>query len=212
VDDNPENRFIVKRFLDESEISISEAGDGVEAIDAFSTKKFDVIFMDINMPNKDGIEATRDIRTLEKEKDLPRTVIIALSANALSKEYNRAMEVGCDDYLTKPISRGKLLATIEKWQKGHTAKAENTIDEAIRAAIPNYLQNRKRDIETLKEAFAVKEIKVIKKLAHNMAGTAESYGQVELGRIAFNLDHAAGESDWTEIEKYIVEMEKVLKG
>lgn len=211
VDDNPENRFIVKRFLDESEISISEAGDGVEAIYAFSTKKFDVIFMDINMPNKDGIEATRDIRALEKEKGLPRTVIIALSANALSKEYNRAMEVGCDDYLTKPISRGKLLATIEKWQKGHIAKAEDTIDEAIRAAIPDYLQNRKRDIETLKEAFAVKEIKIIKKLAHNIAGTAESYGQVELGKIAFSLDYAVAEADWAEIEKYIVEMEKLLK-
>lgn len=211
VDDNPENRFIVKRFLDESEISVSEVGDGIEAIDAFTTKKFDVIFMDINMPNKDGIEATRDIRAMEKEKGLPRTVIIALSANALAKEYDRAMEVGCDDYLTKPISRGKLLATIEKWQKGHPVKAEGTIDEAIRAAIPNYLANKKRDIETLKEAFAVKEIKVIKRLAHNIAGTAESYGQIELGKIAFNLDQAVSEADWTEIEKYIVEMEKVLK-
>lgn len=212
VDDNPENRFIVKRFLDESGINISEAADGVEAIDAFNKSKFDMIFMDINMPNKDGIQATGDIRAIEKEKDLHRTVIIALSANALSKEYNRAMEVGCDDYLTKPISRGKLLASIEKWQKGHVVKKEEIIDEVIRAAIPGYLLNRKKDVETLKDSFAIKELKVIKKLAHNMAGTAESYGQAELGKIAFNLDQAADEADWTEIEKYIVEMEKLLKG
>lgn len=211
VDDNPENRFIVKRFLDESEINISEAQDGTEALDSFVANKFDLIFMDINMPNKNGIEATRDIRAMEKDKKLPRTIIIALSANALSKEYDRAMEVGCDDYLTKPISRGKLLATIEKWQSSHTKNRDVEIDDAIKAVIPNYIENRKKDVEILKEALATKEIKVIRRLAHNMAGTAESYGQIQLGEIAFNLDRAVGQTDWAAIEKHIGEIEKLLK-
>lgn len=210
VDDNPENRFIVKRFLDESEVIISEANDGVEAVAAFNKEKFDIIFMDINMPNKDGMEATKDIRTLEKEKNLPHTIIIALSANALSKEYDRAMEVGCDDYLTKPIARGRLLSTIEKWQ-GVVVTRKETIDEAIMTAIPDYLENRRKDLEKLKSAFDIKEIKVIGKIAHNIGGTAESYGQKELGKMAFQLDQAVAEANWQEIEKNIVEMEKLLK-
>jgi PAS domain S-box-containing protein len=211
VDDNPENRFIVKRFLDDSHVNISEAGDGVEAVDYFVQSKFDLIFMDINMPNKDGIEAVGDIRMLEKEKGLPPTIIIALSANALSKEYDRAMEAGCDDYLTKPISRGRLLSTIEKWQTGKDITVDDTIDDAIKEAIPEYLKNRKKDIEKLKNAFAIKDVKVVGRLAHNMAGTAESYGQVKLGKIAFNLDQAAIVANWADIEKFIVEMEKLLK-
>lgn len=162
------------------------------------------------MPNKDGMEATRDIRALEKEKDLPHTIIIALSANALSKEYDRAMEVGCDDYLTKPIARGRLLSTIEKWQ-GVVVAREETIDDAILAAIPGYLENRRKDLDKLKSAFDIKEIKVIGKIAHNIGGTAESYGQKELGKVAFQLDQAVAEVNWPEIEKNIAEMEKLLK-
>lgn len=210
VDDNPENRFIVKRFLDESEVTIFEAGDGQEAVNMFNEQKFDIIFMDINMPIKDGLEATKEIRDLEKTKGLPHTIIIALSANALSKEYDRAMEVGCDDYLTKPIARGRLLSAIEKWQ-GVEVTRESEIDDAIKAAIPGYLENRRKDVEKLKSAFAIKEIKVIGKIAHNVGGTAESYGQVELGRVAFLLDQAVIDSNWADIEKYIVEMEKLLK-
>lgn len=210
VDDNPENRFIVKRFLDESEVIVSEADDGVQALEMFNKMKFDIIFMDINMPNKDGIEATREIRALEEEKKLPHSIIIALSANALSKEYDRAMEVGCDDYLTKPISRGKLLSSVEKWQ-GVEVSREDEIDEAIRAAIPKYLENRRVDLEKLKNAFDIKEIKTIGRIAHNMAGTAESYGQIELGKVAFLLDQAVAERNWQDIEKHIVEIEKILK-
>ncbi|MEA9356936.1 response regulator [Bacteriovorax sp. PP10] len=211
VDDNPENRFIVKKFLDESEVIVSEANDGVEAVEAYTKNKYDIIFMDINMPNKDGIEATKDIRAMEKEKNLPHTIIIALSANALSKEYDRAMEVGCDDYLTKPIARGRLLAAVEKWQ-GVEVRRDDTVDEAIKAAIPGYLENRRKDIEKLKNAFDIKELKAIGKIAHNIAGTAESYGQNELGRVAFLLDQAVAELNWQDIEKHIVEMEKLAKG
>ena len=210
VDDNPENRFIVKRFLDDNEVTIFEAGDGQEAVENFSKQKFDIILMDINMPVKDGMEATREIRALEKENKLSHTIIIALSANALTKEYDRAMQSGCDDYLTKPISRGKLLTTIEKWQ-GVEVRHDDSIDEAIKAVIPDYLENRKKDLEKLVEAFAVKDIKTIGRIAHNISGTAESYGQVELGKTAFLLDQAVSDLDWKDIERFIAEIEKILQ-
>lgn len=120
------------------------------------------------------------------------------------------MEVGCDDYLTKPIARGRLLSTIEKWQEVEVTR-EDSIDEAIVAAIPGYLENRRKDLDKLKSAFAIKEIKVIGKIAHNVVGTAESYGQKDLGRVALQLDQAVEEVNWQEIEKNIVEMEKILK-
>ena len=210
VDDNPENRFIVKRFLDGSEVFVSEVGDGDAAVEKFKTDKFDMIFMDINMPIKDGIDATKDIRKYEKDHHLPKTLIIALSANALSQEYDRAMEAGCDDYLTKPLARGKLLATIEKWQEVEIAN-EMPMDEEIRAAVPMYLENRKKDLEEMKALFAARDDLGIKKIAHKIAGTAENYGQIQLGKTASIMEQSCKDNDWEEIEKCLLKIEHLLK-
>ncbi len=210
VDDNPENRFIVKRFLDGSEVFVSEVGDGDAAVEKFKTDKFDMIFMDINMPIKDGIDATKDIRKYEKDHHLPKTLIIALSANALSQECDRAMEAGCDYYLTKPLARGKLLATIEKWQEVEIAN-EMPMDEEIRAAVPMYLENRKKDLEEMKALFAVRDDLGIKKIAHKIAGTAENYGQIQLGKTASIMEQSCKDNDWEEIEKCLLKIEPLLK-
>lgn len=210
VDDNPENRFIVKRFLDGSEVIISEVGDGEAAVEKFKTDKFDMIFMDINMPIKDGIDATKDIRQFEADHHLPKTLIIALSVNALSQEYDRAMEAGCDDYLTKPLARGKLLATIEKWQEVEIAN-ELPIDEEIRAAVPMYLENRRKDLADMKMLFGSRDHLGIKKIAHKVAGTAENYGQIQLGKTSSVLEQSCKDEDWEEIEKCLLKMEHLLK-
>lgn len=210
VDDNPENRFIVKRFLDGSEVHIDEVGDGEAAVEQFRHNKYDMIFMDINMPIMDGIDATKGIRHIEKRHNLPRTLVIALSANALAQEYERAMEAGCDDYLTKPLARGKLLATIQKWQDVDIADSE-PVDEEIKAAVPGYIENRLRDVVELQKLFAAKDHTGIKKIAHKIAGTAESYGLAQLGKTSSILEQACKDEDWEEIDRCLKKMEQLLK-
>jgi signal transduction histidine kinase/CheY-like chemotaxis protein len=220
VDDNPENRFVVKKYLSNLNVQIKEAIDGDDAITIFQKENFDMILMDINMPKKDGITATKEIRELENNNGIEKTLIIALSANALSLEYTKAMDAGCNDYLTKPLSRMKLVTMMKKWagvqeqediMKNDDFENEEEIDEDIKALIPAYLDSRLKDLETIKNAFAKKDMPIIAKLVHNIKGTALSYGQDKLDVIVKSMEVAIQANKLDEIEKYIQSMETLLR-
>lgn len=104
VEDDKTNQLLLKRIFDKLGIDYEIANDGLEAVDAFRKKSFDLILMDENMPNKTGIEATHDIRQLEKELNRPHQKIIALTANALKGDRERFIDAGMDEYLSKPIN------------------------------------------------------------------------------------------------------------
>jgi len=101
VEDNLDNRrILVYRLKRIGDFEIVEAGNGREALDAVESAPPDLIFMDLKMPVMDGWEATRQIRALERGRDIP---IIALTAQAMAGDEQKALAAGCDDYLAKPI-------------------------------------------------------------------------------------------------------------
>lgn len=224
VDDNHENLFIVKKYLNDLNINITEAIDGEDAVDKFQKNKYDLIFMDINMPKKDGLVATAEIRSIELENKIDRTFIVALSANAFSVEYNKALAAGCDDYLTKPISRNKLITKIKKYGKEKISLVENKaistsidddfnddlIDIDIRAMIPQYLESRKKDLLVMRDSYSRNEISKISKLVHNIKGTALSYGQNKLDEIARSMELAIKDNRVSELEEYFLKIETLL--
>lgn len=107
VEDSPDNVALFLTYLKGCKADISVATDGLEAVDAVNKTSFDLIIMDLQMPNMDGFEATEKIRAMGIA--IP---IIALSAHALSEHHERAMRVGFTTFLTKPIKRDLLLDTI----------------------------------------------------------------------------------------------------
>ncbi len=107
ADDNPINREIAAYFLEELNCEVCLAVDGVQAVDAYAKNVFDLILMDIEMPNQNGIEATAKIR--EKETDTGKhTPIIALTAYTMDHEVRRFKEAGMDGHISKPLSIEKL--------------------------------------------------------------------------------------------------------
>ena len=108
VEDNKTNQLFMSVVFEDMEIEFDLASDGREAIDAFQTSQYDVILMDENMPNMSGIEATKEILKIEKERNLIHTPIIALTANALKGDREKFLSAGMDEYLTKPIEQSKL--------------------------------------------------------------------------------------------------------
>ncbi|MDB6096952.1 MAG: response regulator receiver-modulated signal transduction histidine kinase/phosphotransferase [Francisellaceae bacterium] len=123
VDDNPANLTLVKVLLEEIGIKCNGVSSGFEAIKALSEHDFDLILMDIQMPEMDGIETTRRIRAQLNKNTIP---IIALTAHSLATEQKSMMEVGMNDYLSKPINEYELRALIYKWtQKGTTMNTSN---------------------------------------------------------------------------------------
>ncbi len=108
VEDNKANQMFMKVVLKKLQLEFDIANDGVEAVDMYRLNSYDVILMDENMPNMNGIEATKRILEIEKELNLPHTPIIALTANAIKGDRERFLEAGMDEYLTKPINKEKL--------------------------------------------------------------------------------------------------------
>ena len=112
VEDNKANQMFMKVVFKKLKLSYEIANDGLEAIDYFKNNTYDVILMDENMPNMNGIKATGIIRDLESTGNLEKTPIIALTANALKGDRERFLEAGMDDYLTKPLEKNKLISVL----------------------------------------------------------------------------------------------------
>jgi len=114
VEDNKSNQLFIKIILKKLNFKFEIANDGVEAIEMYKNNKYDIILMDENMPNMNGIEATQYILEYEKEHNKIHTPIIALTANAIIGDRERFLEAGMDEYLTKPITKDRLFEMIIK--------------------------------------------------------------------------------------------------
>jgi two-component system, cell cycle response regulator DivK len=109
VEDNEENRDALSRRLQRRGFEIVVAAEGKAGVAMAQTEKPDLVLMDMNMPELDGWEATRQI----KAGETPGLPVIAITAHAMSGDRDRALEAGCADYHTKPVDFPKLLAQIE---------------------------------------------------------------------------------------------------
>ncbi len=115
VEDNVVNQKVVLTMLTRMGLKVIAASDGQKALDAFSKGGIDVVLMDIQMPVMDGFEATRLIRLQESERSLPRTPVIALTANAMPEERDVCLRSGMDDFISKPITREGLRDVVARW-------------------------------------------------------------------------------------------------
>ena len=118
VEDNEENRDSLSRRLQRRGFAVISAENGKAGVAMAQSEKPDLILMDMNMPELDGWEATRHLKAAAETKELP---VIALTAHAMSGDRDRALEVGCADYHTKPVEFPKLLAQIEALLQNKTA-------------------------------------------------------------------------------------------
>ena len=114
VEDNLTNQILIELMLEKYDLDISIVNDGLEAIEAYKKDRFSLILMDENMPNMNGLEATKNIRKLELDRDYI-TPIVAVTANALSGEKERFIKLGMDDYLSKPIVQDEFERVLSKY-------------------------------------------------------------------------------------------------
>lgn len=110
VAEDNESNFILMTYILKRSYGFVRAKNGQEAIDMVEKGGIDLVLMDIKMPVKDGLEATKEIKAAHP--DLP---IVALTANAFDSDRQLAFEAGCDDFLSKPVSSEKCLNTIAKY-------------------------------------------------------------------------------------------------
>jgi CheY-like chemotaxis protein len=114
VEDDPVNQMVVEEMLKLLGCEVVVAADGAAAQAAALLGGYDLVFMDCHMPVMDGYEATARIRQDERARGL-HTPIVALTADALAGDRERCLAAGMDDYMTKPVSRARLAAVVERW-------------------------------------------------------------------------------------------------
>jgi len=109
VEDNPQNMRLVRKMLRIDSYEMLEATDGESGIQMAVRELPDLILMDINLPDIDGVEATRRIKSMPELRNIP---VVALTANAMHGDRDFLLQSGCDGYLAKPVTRNELLNTV----------------------------------------------------------------------------------------------------
>jgi CheY-like chemotaxis protein len=113
AEDNEVNRKIVSRLLEKNGCRTDLAGNGKEAVEAAAARRYDLILMDVQMPELDGFAATEQIRRLEG--GIRHTPIAAMTANAMTGDREKCLAAGMDDYISKPVRLRDLERTLERW-------------------------------------------------------------------------------------------------
>lgn len=117
VEDNEMNRDMLSRRLQRRGYAVTMAVDGRQGVEMARAGGFDLILMDMSLPEIDGWEATRQLRAIPETRSVP---IIGLTAHAMAGDREKALEAGCNDYDTKPVELPRLLAKIEALLGGAT--------------------------------------------------------------------------------------------
>jgi CheY-like chemotaxis protein len=184
--------------------------DGRAAVDEIALHSFDVVPMDVQMPVLDGLTATRTIREIERSRPNPATPIVALTAHARQKDIEMSIEAGRDSHLSKPPSKPKLLAGIEKHGRPDRLSPPPAepipirIPEGLEALVPPYLASRREEIRELEKWLGTADFEHLSVAAHNLKGSGQSYGFSDLTRLGKVLEESAQAAD-TDAVRWLLE-------
>jgi signal transduction histidine kinase/CheY-like chemotaxis protein len=221
VEDAPDNQLLIRSYLRNTPHQVEVAADGEIAVEKFERGPYDLVLMDIQMPGMDGYAATRAIRAAERERGVDATPIIGLSAYAVKEELQRCIEAGCTAYLTKPVKKAVLLAAIHDHARASAAPAVDadgqgdrivvSVDNELASLVPEYLENRSKDIAVMRDALERGAFETIAILGHRMRGSGGGYGFDTITELGGVLEQAGGRGDAPEVRRRLDELGAYLE-
>ncbi|MBU2455876.1 MAG: response regulator, partial [Proteobacteria bacterium] len=183
AEDYPTNQKIAEKHINTAGFNLILVENGLQAVDTFKTRKFDMILMDIQMPEMDGYEACKIIRKLEKQfsgnaSDFKRIPIIAMTAHAVSGIRESCAAAGMDDYISKPLKRDDLILMIDKW-----AQVNAKINTSGSIAEPEQPEEKAGPAEPIDVEKALEEFQGDKKFLMEVMGEFIQTMEAQMPRI-----------------------------
>jgi signal transduction histidine kinase/DNA-binding response OmpR family regulator len=221
AEDNFVNQKLAVTMLQKRGHKVTVANDGVEALALLERESFDLVFMDVHMPNMGGFEATAEIRRREQAHGLPRIPIVALTALAMTGDREKCLEAGMDAYLTKPISARDLFTVLTQLLPGAGSTAgtlpvsarpteapqrpaldldqlrENMDDdeEMLQDIVGAFLRDHGNQLRELKQGLASADEKSALRAAHTLKGLLLTLAAQPAADVALEVERALREHD-----------------
>jgi len=231
VDDGPENRELVRLVLEELGLAVEEAENGLVGVRKTLTGEFDAVLMDVQMPELDGLSATRRLR--DNGCTLP---IIALTAHAMKGFEKKLQEAGSSGWLVKPIDIDLMIETLARLLGGRrideldaappeSASGMSSIADAptgmpivsrladkprLHATVRRFVERLDSQIAAMDEAFRDGRLAELADLAHALKGTGGTVGFDEFTEPALRLEQAAKDADTIGIERSLIELRSLV--
>jgi CheY-like chemotaxis protein/HPt (histidine-containing phosphotransfer) domain-containing protein len=224
VEDNPVNLVVARRMLAKLGIDSVVARDGLEALDALRNNGVDLVLMDCQMPNMDGYEATKRIRSREQQSaEGAHLPVIAMTANVMAGDREKCLAAGMDDFLGKPLDAASLRRALEPWidfqrQRGATAEGIATGDKAQPVSAPpldahklgklrdlmgadlprlisQFLDTSAQLMQLVDRASIRDDLEGMARPAHSLKSSSANLGALPLSSAAARLEHVCTSGD-----------------
>ncbi|MDI3282429.1 response regulator [Polyangium sp. 15x6] len=219
AEDNVVNQKVATLLLQRLGYRVDIAANGLEVLEAVTRKEYDVVFMDVQMPEMDGLEATRRLRAAGPFRGRPR--IVAMTANAMHEDQKACLAAGMDDFVAKPIRIEELVAALLRSAVEPTKRPapsqipaprdpdEPVLDEEaferirlvasfdeenpLATLIADFVRDSRRNVEDMAAALSAGDFRALERLAHNLKGSAGMMGATRLSRRSADVERAARE-------------------
>ena len=199
VDDSEESRDLVAAYLADTGAVLAFAGTAAAALDALNRGTFDLVLMDLHLPDADGFDTTRALRRAERERAARPVPVVALSADVQGSSSTRALAAGCTAHLAKPIAREALLEAI-------VANRRHSGPSPSPALRERFLEHRAREVVTARAALRRGDFEFLLTLGHNLRGNGVSYGFPRLSVLGRRIESAAVARQEADMEELLVQL------
>ncbi len=225
AEDNVTNQKVAVKVLEKMGHRVDAVANGAEAIRALRSIPYDVVLMDVQMPEMDGLEATRHIREGRAGQHNARIPVVAMTAHALKGDRERCLDAGMDDYVSKPIDPEELRKAVGRWSPAESAgraeaaraaaveppakSARKPVvdrdallvrlggdEDLLREVVQIFLEDTPRQLEAMTRALAAQDGPTLRRLAHTLKGSSGTACATSLQAAALALETAAARGDF----------------
>jgi two-component system sensor histidine kinase BarA len=233
VDDDVLSQRMMRVLLTREGHQVDTVSSGSEALDAIKLQKYDIIFMDLQMPGMDGIQVSRRIR--EWENGSQHTFIVALTASYLPEKGQTLFEAGIDNYISKPFElehiqrllkysvKARLIARFEQSaEQGQKPRSDAVLDvqrgieqvggdvDTYRELLSDFAAGLPERLRTIQQFVAKMDLEGLSRAAHNLHGIAASLGALQLSEYARKLDKESSEGYTESIDPLLQEIQLIV--